>query len=98
MKIEKYNKRTYLILIIGIVLVFIGVVRYFYAPTYASTNLKTQLPTVADGSIVLILGIGSVLSSVYRLVCVKKILEKDKGVSEKEKKRIDKQNRLTGIR
>lgn len=98
MNIKKYNKTTYLSLGIGFVLFLIGIVKYFFTPTDTAINLRTLLPTVSDGSLPLIVGVGGLIIGVYRLVYREKIIKKHSEWKKKQEKKDEKKNRLTGIR
>lgn len=98
MKIKKYNRTTYFALAIGLILFIIGILRYFFSPTAAAINLRTQLPTVLDGSITLILGVGGIMIGIYRLVYREKIINKHSEWEKKQEKKKEKSNRLRGIR
>ena len=89
---------TYFALTIGFILFLIGLVKYFFVPTVATVNLRTLLPTVSDGSIILFLGIGGLAAGVYRLIYREKIIRKHSEWVKKQEKKEEKQNRLTGIR
>ena len=98
MDTKRYYLLTYIFLIAGIILFFAGIIKYFFRTPYSTYNLKTLLPTISDGSLMLITGAGAILVGIYRMVYKRKIIQNELELERKKKKKDEKRERKYGIK
>ena len=94
-KYKEFNLYSWLFLTGGILLFGIGFYIFFFLEPAFAVNLKTQQPVVANGTILLILGVGFFAGGLYRNLNRKNVFKrmidneieiKEKGNQERQKK------------
>jgi tellurite resistance protein TehA-like permease len=96
--VKDYYRYTIIYLIIGVILFTIGIIKYFFLVPYLTYNLRTLLPTISDGSLFLLLGLGFIVISFYRIKNKKKIINNELEWQKKNKKKEEKRERKYGIK
>ena len=81
------EKRQRIILILGIVLLVIGILRYVFTVPDTGINLITQLPTVINGTIEIVLGTGLLIGWYLTLRNKQKLIDSEINLRKEAKRK-----------
>ncbi|WP_199114237.1 hypothetical protein [Snuella sedimenti] len=82
--LKEYILLNWLLSLIGVVLLFAGIYRFFFLEPSIGINARYLQPTVSNGGVMIIAGLAMVLSVIYRIRKKSRVL-KDTLDLEKEK-------------
>jgi hypothetical protein len=76
-KYKYFNRASWKFFILGAFFFVVGIYAFFFKEPNVAINLKTQQPYVANGTILLILGLGFISIGLYRIIFKAKVFKNE---------------------